>query len=84
MTNEMMQLHGLLEKSADADMLREMIGFASQRPMELEVRTCTSTAAASARTTDASGWPPVQRNFSSRGVAAHRRSRSRPARSSTG
>ena len=37
MTNEMMQLQGLLEKSADADVLREMIGFASQRLMELEV-----------------------------------------------
>ena len=28
MTDEMMQLQGLLEKSADADVLREMIGFA--------------------------------------------------------
>jgi transposase-like protein len=37
MTDEMMQLQGLLEKSADADVLREMIGFASQRLMELEV-----------------------------------------------
>lgn len=37
MTNEMMQLQRLLEKSADADVLRKMIGFASQRLMELEV-----------------------------------------------
>jgi len=41
MTDEMMQLQGLLEKSADADVLREMIGFASQRLMELEVRART-------------------------------------------
>jgi transposase-like protein len=40
-TDEMMQLQGLLEKSADADVLREMIGFASQRLMELEVRART-------------------------------------------
>lgn len=41
MTNAMMQLQGLLEKSADADVLREMIGFASQRLMELEVSART-------------------------------------------
>jgi transposase-like protein len=41
MTNEMMQLQGLLEKSADADVLREMIGFASQRLMDLEVSART-------------------------------------------
>ena len=41
MTNDMMQLQGLLEKSADADVLREMIGFASQRLMELEVAART-------------------------------------------
>ena len=37
MTDEMMSLRTILEKSADADLLREMIGFASQRLMELEV-----------------------------------------------
>jgi len=37
MTEDMMSVQSLLEKSADADLLREMIGFAAQRLMELEV-----------------------------------------------
>jgi putative transposase len=41
MTDEMMDLRALLEKSPDADLLREMIGFASQRLMELEVGALT-------------------------------------------
>ena len=44
MTNEMMSLRTLLEKSADADLLREMVGFAAQRPMELEVENHTGAA----------------------------------------
>ena len=41
MTEDMMALRGLMEKSADADLLREMIGFAAQRLMELEVTAKT-------------------------------------------
>jgi putative transposase len=36
MTNDKIALQGLLEKSSDASLLREMIGFAAQRLMELE------------------------------------------------
>src|SRR5579871_3903643 len=37
MTDPMMNLKSLLEKAPDADFLREMIGFAAQRLMDLEV-----------------------------------------------
>ena len=36
MIDEMMSLHGPLGRSADADALREMVGFAADRLMELE------------------------------------------------
>jgi transposase-like protein len=44
MTNEMMSLRTLIEKAPDADLLREMIGFAAQRLMELEVGELTGAA----------------------------------------
>ena len=44
MTDAMMSLRGVMEKSADADLLREMIGFAAERLMELEVGGLTGAA----------------------------------------
>jgi putative transposase len=44
MTDEIMNLRALLEKSSDADLLREMIGFTAQRLMELEVEGLTGAA----------------------------------------
>ncbi|EXS69088.1 hypothetical protein BF95_09480, partial [Sphingobium sp. Ant17] len=44
MTNDKMDLHALVGKTADGDFLRDMIGFAAQRLMELEVGGATGAA----------------------------------------
>jgi putative transposase len=44
MTDPMMDLKSLVEKAPDADLLREMISFAAERLMELEVGALTGAA----------------------------------------
>jgi putative transposase len=44
MTDDSIALRALLEKSSDADLLREMIGFAAERLMELEVEALAGAA----------------------------------------
>lgn len=41
MTTDMMNLRDFVEKTHDADLLREMIGFAAERLMELKVGAAT-------------------------------------------
>ena len=45
MTDDRMALLELIEKSADADLVREMLAFAAERLMELEVEAKTGVPA---------------------------------------
>ena len=44
MTDDMMKLRTIVKKTPDADLLREMIGFAAQRLIELEFENQTGAA----------------------------------------
>jgi putative transposase len=55
MTDERMQLQALLEKTADADLLNEMIGFAANRLMELEADGLCN-AGRHERSTERTNW----------------------------
>ncbi len=64
MTDDRIALGQLVEKSSDADLLREMIGFAAERVMELEVQALTGAAYARAerRMVGPAGLPHDPRN----------------------
>ena len=69
MTDDMMNLRALVEKTPDCDLLREMIGFAAERLMELEVGAATGAGYGEKnplRTAQRNGYR--ERDWETRGV----------------
>ncbi|KLK89436.1 hypothetical protein AA309_31475 [Microvirga vignae] len=95
MTNPMMDLKSLVEKTPDADLLREMISFVAERLMELEVGALTgrrvrNSGPSATATANATGTPsPASRTMRARqttfwGVLRWRTRFSRRSRSAAG
>ena len=57
MTDDKIALRELLEKGSDATFLREMIGFAAERLMQLETDTLCGAAATSRPFSNLAAWP---------------------------
>lgn len=58
MTDDVMILRSLVEKSADVDLLREMIGFVAEKLMEIEVGAATGSAYGEKRRCQSSNCGP--------------------------
>ena len=92
MRDERMALIDLIEKGADADLVRELLAFAADRTMELEVEAKTGVPAGArspdrltqrngspqARTPAKLGLERARRDFGGNTPAAHRLSRGSP------
>lgn len=72
MTDEMINLQALLEKSSDSDLLREMVGLVAHRLMELEVEGLTG-AGHGERSTGPLAWSIWRRRHQLRAAIAHYR-----------
>ena len=56
MTDETMSLRAVIESAPDFDLLREMVGFAAQRPMDVEIGELIARGAPRLWITISSSW----------------------------